>query len=556
VRRLLLGLLLLAACSTGGDDDTAAPATTTTAPAPVPAPAGGAACWTAPVEPGSGPITLEDATEELGLVEPLLGMYGHAAALGDVDGDGWTDLFVGTFADRPEEEYQERGAEGPSADQLLRGGPDGFTVDPTFVGERSRTSGATFADLDDDADLDLVLARNAGDNPIPSETVVVENLGDGWGDPVALLPELGARAVGVLDYDGDGALDLYVTEDRFADGASVLLRNEGDLTFADATEAAGLPDDVHGLGVATADLTADGRPDLFVSGSNRLFVNDGQGGFEEADSSVFAWETFGDEDDVAGVAVADLNRDARPDLVVGQHFNSTLDDDQEVPIRVYLHDGVDEAGHPRYRDVTEDAGIPAFPTKAPHVEVADLDNDGWPDLVTSASADRGSQPAVLRHEGIGDDGVPTFAPPEGLGDDQYWVTGGAADVDHDGRLDLLLVDFLPAQASPLFRNRTEGGHWLSLEVGPAGSDGPGTVVEVYRSGGLGDPGALPAARPFVASHGYAAGASPTVHVGLGAETAVDVRVRGPEGAVDLTGVAADRHVRVGPQGLETCSPPS
>ena len=47
-----------------------------------------------------GPLGFEDVTGDVGLVEPLLGMYGHAAATADVDGDGWTDLFVGGFADR------------------------------------------------------------------------------------------------------------------------------------------------------------------------------------------------------------------------------------------------------------------------------------------------------------------------------------------------------------------------------------------------------------------------------------------------------------------------
>ncbi len=556
----LIALVLVAAACSSGDDGTAstttqAPVTTAAPPATAaPSAGGGPACWVAPVTPGDGPITLTDTTEDVGLIDPLLGMYGHASALGDVNADGWVDLFVGTFADRPEDEYQERGAEGPAADQLLLGGPDGFTPDPTFPEMRSRTSGAVFADLDGDEDLDLVLARNAGQNPIPSDTVLLENTGDGWGEPAPLLPELGARSIGVLDYDGDGALDLYVTEDRFANGSSVLLHNDGDLTFSDTTADAGLPDDAAGLGVAAVDFDADGDPDLFVSESNRLFVNDG-GTFTEADSSVFEWETFGDEDDVAGAAVADLNRDGLLDLVLGQHYNSTLDFDAEVPVRIYLNEGADGGGGIAFRDVTEASGVPALPTKSPHVELADLDDDGWPDLVTTASADDGALPAVLHHEGVDGDGVPQFSSAEGLGNDQYWVTGGTADVDHDGRLDLFVVDFLPANPSLLLHNDTSGGHWVSVEVGVAGTAGVGDVVEVYQAGGLGQPDALLGARPLMATQGYGAGAWPGAHFGVGEETTVDLRVVRPGGQppIDVTGVAVDRHLRIGPDGIEPCS---
>ena len=87
-------------------------------------------------------------------------MMGHTVAVGDVNGDGWEDLFVGTFADRPVQEYQFRGATGPSPDRLLLGGPSGFTADPSFPEMYGRTASAAFADLDGDADLDLVIGRN------------------------------------------------------------------------------------------------------------------------------------------------------------------------------------------------------------------------------------------------------------------------------------------------------------------------------------------------------------------------------------------------------------
>ncbi|MGA7097842.1 MAG: FG-GAP repeat protein, partial [Acidimicrobiia bacterium] len=87
-------------------------------------PAGELTCWTSPQTGSPGPIEFSDVTSQVGLVEPLTGMYGHAAAFGDPNGDGFADLVVGTFADRPIEEYQQRGAEGPSPDRLLLSRPD------------------------------------------------------------------------------------------------------------------------------------------------------------------------------------------------------------------------------------------------------------------------------------------------------------------------------------------------------------------------------------------------------------------------------------------------
>lgn len=543
-RQWTAALLILAACS--GEAVTSPPSASLrpqpSAPsAPIEARADGVqTCWTAPTGPGKGSISFSDKTDAAGLIKPLLGMRGHALAWGDVDRDGWLDLFVGTFANRPDDDYQQRGAPGPSPDRLLRGGPKGFKVDESFPGGRSRSSGAAFADLDGDGDADLVVARNSVSRhaDLPG-TVILRNDKGAFRPAAKLVPGLGARSVGVLDYDGDGRLDLFIAEDRFTGGSSRLLRNQGEFQFADVTGKAGLPSDVHGLGVATADLTGDGWTDLFVAGSNRLFVNDGNGSFREADASVFVWEAYGKEDDVAGVAVGDLNRDGRPDLVLGHHYNSTLDKGREVPIRLYLHRGTDPQGQPRFEDVTGEAGLPGLATKAPGVEIADFDNDGWPDILTTASVGDGGRPALFRHTGLVK-GVPRFSRLERPMNDHYWVTGASADSDHDGRLDVALVEWEPALPSVLLRNQSPGGHWLEVQV--AGAPTMGAVVEIHRPGG----GELVGRQEVSASHSYGAGSAPAAHFGLGEITKVDVVVKLPRGGkvTQFPGVSADQHVQV------------
>jgi hypothetical protein len=560
----VVALALVAACSGGSDGDEAAPATTTDDPSSSPttadaAPAGAGVCWSAPPADGSG-IAFDDATEESGLVEPLTGMRGHAAAAADVDGDGWTDLFVGGFADRPVDEYRERGADGPAPDRLLRGGPDGYTVDPSFPGETARTSGAVFADLDDDGDPDLVVTRNPrpDDELSARPTTVYRNDGDAWVAATTLLPDTAARSVAALDVDRvglvdlavardrfgvgprrllrktcdlgfeeateagglpddglglargpgdrDGLVDLAVAGDRFGDGPTRLLRNTGDLGFEDASEAWGLPDDVFGLALAPVDLDGDGWLDIVVSGDPRV-LRGGPDGFTVVEQPVLAWDVHGDEDDPAGIAVGDLDGDGRPDLAIGQHFNSTVDEGEQVPVRLFLNRSETEGGID-LEDVTDEAGSPALWTKSPHVAIVDLDADGRNDVVTSAVSADGT-PLVLHGTGV-TDGVPRFDVVGEPGDGPYWITGVADDLDHDGRVDVFMVEWEPSLPSILFRNTGAGGPWVGLDVSALGAGVAGARVEV--TGTAGD--AL--GTTFAASTtGYAAGAPPVVHVGLG-----------------------------------------
>jgi len=558
VNRVVIALvvaLIAAACSTSGPpadadgNSTASPSTTPQdgAASSVTSATGGGTgitCWSGAPADGTVGITFDDVTESVGLIDPLVGMRGHAAAWSDINGDLVPDLLVGTFATARQDVYQVRGAEGPSPDRLLLGGSGGYELATGFPDQFGRTSGAVFVDLDNDGDDDIVLSRNVRDRDVgAAATEVMENTGSGFvSAPSSIDPNLGGRSVGVLDVDGDGLLDLLIVEDRYRGGSSRLYRNLGGLQFEDVTQTLFVTG-VDGLGIATGDLNNDRYTDVFIAGSNRLFIGNGTG-LTEVDAAELAWEAFGKEDDPAGAAIADVNRDGWLDLVVGQHYNSTLSQGREVPVRLYLNRTAEPGGAPVFQDVTNDAGLVGIPTKAPHVELADFDNDGWVDLLTSASASAGTAPGIFRNTGLVD-GVPVFSEPEGLGAPQYWVTAPTADFDRDGRLDVLLVEWEPSLPSLLLRNVTASGHWLEISVDTSLGGGVGTRVDVYESGRAGEPSALLGSREIVASVGYTAGVERLAHFGLGDLTEVDIVVTPPLPNAPITmTVATDQYLRL------------
>src|SRR5690606_35900703 len=114
----------------------------------------------------------------------------------------------------------------------------------------------------------------------------------------------------------------------------------------------------------------------------------------------FRMVTGGWNDESAGVAVADLNRDGRQDVVIGAHPYPGLITVWPQPIHIYVNAGNDADGMPAFRDVTEESGIGPVDTKSAHITLADMDDDGWLDIATGVSVGDGTKPAIFRHLGL------------------------------------------------------------------------------------------------------------------------------------------------------------
>lgn len=537
--------------------------------------------WADSAEPAvePSPFRFSDVGMETGLLPAAEKIQGHGGAWGDVDGDGWPELYIGTF------HYKET-----QPNLFFRNRQGRFERgDQQTLQISARATGILFADFDNDGDLDLYVASM----PAPEGSRLAERQGhafrgcslfrnDGSGSfkdvsagNEACPPAFGGRSAAVLDYDGDGLLDLLVGEDPIPgyNGSetktSRLFRNVGDLKFDDVSAAVGIPKDAAGLGVAAADVNMDGWPDFFLASTlgNYLMMNVNGERFVEARGAreTFAWPTAKGDDMVCGVAISDVNGDRLPDIVLGQHYSTPWVN--PVANRLYLNQGT-ENGNPKFADVTEAAGLIPLPLKGPHVEIQDFDNDGRPDISTSIVTFANGRPhPVIFHnetpnsvEELG--AIPRFRQYAlGVNDfpnDEdrsirrsgpffekmvrdrkivYSAPGPSGDFNRDGRLDMVMPNWWSELPSLLLQNESKAGDWLDVRVegnGQLNRMGVGCRIDLYEAGRAGESPALIGSREIAVGFGYASGQEAIAHFGLGKRTACDVVVTLPHGGGTVT----------------------
>jgi hypothetical protein len=503
----------------------------------------------------------------------LLETTGCGVAFYDYDNDGWLDIFLvnGTRL-----EGFPKGEEPIS--RLFKNNRDGTFTDVTLkagVGRSGWGQGVCIGDYDNDGFEDLfvtyfgknVLYHNNGDGTFTdvSAKAAVAGTKNRWGTGCAFL-----------DYDRDGKLDLFVANYIDMDLATapvpesgpclykgvmvacgppglqgsknILYHNNGDGTFTDVSESAGIlsATGTYGLGVLVADFDNDGWPDIYVandSTSSLLYQNKKNGKFVDiALEAGCALSPDGKPQAGMGVSAADYDLDGNLDIVKTNFAGDTPS----------LYHSL---GGANFEDATFTAGLGA------HTQFlgwgcgfVDFDNDGWPDIlicnghvypeVEQLKTEAGYPQRKLLYRNLRNLRFEDVSMMAGPGISEPVASRGCAfgDFDNDGDMDFVVnpVNDVPQ----LLRcDSTTGNHWIKVRtigtksnrsgIGARircvtrvpGEAKPHSQIDEVRSGGS-----------------YISQSDLRVHFGLGKAERVELlEIRWPSGQVDtLKNLAADR----------------
>lgn len=254
----------------------------------------------------------------------------------------------------------------------------------------------------------------------------------------------GGAGVGVGDFNSDGLQDLYFAGNLVADK---LFINQGNLTFKEVTETAGIIDDGGwSTGVTIADVNNDGHTDIYVSRElyddrpewrrNLLYINNGDGTFSEKAESYGVANT----DRTRHATFLDYDKDGRLDLFLLTQppnpgsLSALVGSDllkPEYSLKLYRNTGKD------FEDVTKESGLrkTGFPNG---VSTSDLNDDGWTDIYV-ANDFQAPDFLFLNNQ----DGTFTDISGSALRQTSYYSMGvDIADVDNDALLDIFVVDMV------------------------------------------------------------------------------------------------------------------
>ncbi|QEH35284.1 FG-GAP repeat protein [Aquisphaera giovannonii] len=479
----------------------------------------------------------------------------------DFDGDGRIDVFTSTSD--PEEGchlYLNKG--------------DGHFEERTDANLEDQVAALNCnqADFDNDGDLDVILMRGGWEKPF--RLSLLRNDGKGRFDDVTMAAGLGTpiacQSVAWGDYDNDGKLDLYACGEYVsgAGGASAgsysyqgnsdarnycrLYRNNGDGTFADVAEVAGVTNQRRAKGAAWGDYDGDGKIDLYVSNSgseNRLYRNNGDGTFTDVA------RTLGVAEPIRSFSCWfwDYDNDGRLDIYC-TGFGSSLSDivrsrlneagGGERP-RLYRNEG--PAG---FRDVTKDAGLDRV-WVVMGSNFGDIDNDGYLDayLGTGQPACFYVVPNVLLRN-VGGARFEDVTPSSGTGHLQKGHGVSMADWDDDGDLDIFLG---AGGATPgdkahnqLFLNPGNANRSLTVKLVGTRSNRAAIGAEVRAV--VRGPDGKPSTRLRLVGNGSSFGGNGLAAViGLGAARSADsleVRWPGTGGVQTFRDVKGDQSIEI------------
>ena len=274
-------------------------------------------------------------------------------------------------------------------------------------------------------------------------------------------------------YDNDGYIDIYFLNGGALKESSFeipprngLFRNNGDGTFTDVTEASGLGDVSHALGVAVGDYDNDGYLDVYVTnfGPNVLYRNNGDGTF--TDVTKVAGVADGDEVG-AGANFLDMNKNGHLDLFSSSYVNFTYDNHVSAKVSGYpVYVGpraykptpdtlFRNNGDGTFTDVSDQSGIAAHHGTGMGTVCADYDNDGHTDIFI---ANDQMQNFLWKNDGSGrfeEVGLMAGVGYDMNGDEMGSMGVGCGDFNNDGLIDFYVTAY-KQQFPSLYKNLGDG----------------------------------------------------------------------------------------------------
>ena len=491
-------------------------------------------------------------------------IMGSGGVFLDYDGDGWIDIFLvdgGSLADRA--------VNGRARHRLFHNRRNGTFEDVTArsgIVHSQYGMGACAADYDNDGAIDLFVT-GAGGNTL------YRNNANGTFTDVTAKAGIGsgpfATSCAFADVDRDGLVDLFVTNYvdarpatnvvcgvaassarmychplNFAPLASVLYHNNGDGTFTDISTKAGIGSHRgNGLGVVVGDYDDDGWPDIAVANDsmpNFLYHNEGRGLFKEVGLvSGIAVAADGNPRAGMGIDMADYDGDGRLDLFITNH-------------ELEAHTLFRNLGRGLFTDMTSQSGVglETLPYVGFGTVFFDVDNDGDLDLAIANGhvvdnsghyrpGSKSEQRKLLfkndagRFTEVGRQSGPGFAI-EKIGRALM-----AADIDNDGRVDLLFTN--NGSAVDLLRNTTGDNNALLVRLVGTRSNRSAVGARITLTAG-----SLKQVREVKAGSSYLGQSDLRQHFGLGHATQAErLEIRWPSGQTEtVTNVAANQIVTV------------
>lgn len=458
----------------------------------------------------NGNGTFLDVTQKSGLSGENVKGYPQGVAIGDYDNDGFVDILVTQFGDNI----------------LYHNNGDG-----------------TFTDVTTKAGVAMSL------HPFKASACWVDMDNDGWLDLFVTHYFKWTFQENSNDYCGEHkpGYRTYCTPDVFKPLPNILFHNNRDGTFTDISEKAGLNRSLgKGMGVAIADYDGDGWMDIFVSNDktpNFLYHNERNGTFKEQalQAGVYANES-GAMVSGMGCEFNDYNNDGLPDIFYADLVRElfTLFQNQ---------------GNGIFADMTFPSGLGALtaPHSGWSNKMMDWDNDGWKDIFVAGSHvvdnvemfnyNARYKETCFFYRNLGNG---KFADLTGQMGSDFQVIGGnrgvaVADFDNDGNLEVVVSRL---NDTPLFFKKKGGpaNNWILLQlIGKrSNSDAIGAKIKITL------PSGLKQFNHVTTANGIYSASDKRIHFGLGGETSIkELEIQWPGGATQkLQDVKANQVLKI------------